>query len=186
MVTEIKKRSGKVVEFDENKIVEAIHGAGKDTGEFGKEESKLLAKQVVKSIETDCTTVEDVQDAVELVLLNSEYKQTAKAYILYREQQFQARKPNIFKERVNLKPYEYPHLDKYKEAIQHSYWLFSEFSYSSDIQDFNTNVTEEERNVIKNAINQSISIETIATLVNLSIDEVKNIIKEHNLDKLSE
>lgn len=152
MVTEIKKRSGKVVEFDENKIVEAIHGAGKDTGEFGKEESKLLAKQVVKSIETDCTTVEDVQDAVELVLLNSEYKQTAKAYILYREQQFQARKPNIFKERVNLKPYEYPHLDKYKEAIQHSYWLFSEFSYSSDIQDFNTNVTEEERNVIKNAM----------------------------------
>src|SRR5699024_3615275 len=98
------------------------------------------------------TTVEDVQDAVELVLLNSEYKQTAKAYILYREQQFQARKPNIFKERVNLKPYEYPHLDKYKEAIQHSYWLFSEFSYSSDIQDFNTNVTEEERNVIKNAM----------------------------------
>src|SRR5699024_6840463 len=51
-----------------------------------------------------------------------------------------------------LKPYEYPHLDKYKEAIQHSYWLFSEFSYSSDIQDFNTNVTEEERNVIKNAM----------------------------------
>ena len=152
MVTEIKKRSGKVVEFNENKIVEAIHGAGKDTGEFGKEESKLLAKQVVESIETDCTTVEDVQDAVELVLLNSEYKQTAKAYILYREQQFQARKPNIFKERVNLKPYEYPHLDKYKEAIQHSYWLFSEFSYSSDIQDFNTNVTEEERNVIKNAM----------------------------------
>lgn len=152
MVTEIKKRSGKVVEFDENKIVEAIYGAGKDTEEFGKEESKILAKQVVESIETDCTTVEDVQDAVELVLLNSEYKQTAKAYILYREQQFQARKPNIFKERVNLKPYEYPHLDKYKEAIQHSYWLFSEFSYSSDIQDFNTNVTEEERNVIKNAM----------------------------------
>ena len=41
-------------------------------------------------------------------------------------------------------------------------------------------------NVIKNAINQSISIETIATLVNLSIDEVKNIIKEHKLDKLNE
>ena len=36
--------------------------------------------------------------------------------------------------------------------------------------------------VIINAINQSISIETIATLVNLSVDEVKNIIKEQNLE----
>ena len=51
---------------------------------------------------------------------------------------------------------------------------------------FEEGFDEKTINVIKNAINQSISIETIATLVNLSIDEVKNIIKEHNLDKLSE
>src|SRR5690625_3265086 len=81
-------------------------------------------------------TVADVQDAVESVLLDSEYKATAKSYILYRAQRDQARKPDIFKHRLNLKPYEYPQLNEYKEAIQHSYWIHTEFNYTSDIQDF--------------------------------------------------
>ena len=45
---------------------------------------------------------------------------------------------------------------------------------------------EEKINVIKNAISEGISIETIAKIVNLSIDEVKNIIEEHKLDKTGE
>src|SRR5690606_4492706 len=97
-------------------------------------------------------TVEDVQDVVETVLLNSEYKATAKAYIVYREKRSQARKPDIFKRRLNLKPYEYPQLNEYKEAIQHSYWLHTEFNYTSDVQDFKVNVTDAERNAIKNAM----------------------------------
>lgn len=60
--------------------------------------------------------------------------------------------PNIFKRRINLKPYEYPQLIEYKEAIQHSYWLHTEFNYTSDIQDFKVNVSEAERNAIKNAM----------------------------------
>lgn len=62
------------------------------------------------------------------------------------------KKPNIFQHRVNLKPYEYPNLIEYKEAVQHSYWLHSEFNYVSDIHDFKVNVTDVERNVIKNAM----------------------------------
>ncbi|MDN6161278.1 MAG: ribonucleotide-diphosphate reductase subunit beta [Atopostipes sp.] len=61
-------------------------------------------------------------------------------------------KRNLFKERLNLKPYEYPELEEYKEAIQHSYWLHTEFNYTSDIDDFFTNVSEAERNAIKNAM----------------------------------
>lgn len=58
-------------------------------------------------------------------------------------------KRNIFEYRKNLKPYEYPELEKYKEAIQHSYWLFSEFNYTSDIQDYKVNISDVERDVIK-------------------------------------
>src|SRR5690606_9862512 len=113
------------------KVVNAISKAGKETGEFDEEVSKSLAQEVVNTlIESDKEelTVECVQDVVEMTLLNSEYKATAKAYIIYREKRTQERKPDIFKQRVNLKPYEYPNLNQYKEAVQHSYWLHTEFN----------------------------------------------------------
>jgi ribonucleoside-diphosphate reductase beta chain len=56
---------------------------------------------------------------------------------------------NIFKKRVNILPYEYPSLLKYKDAIRHSYWLESEFNFTSDISDFKTKITEVEREAIK-------------------------------------
>lgn len=59
---------------------------------------------------------------------------------------------NIFEPRLNLKPFEYPHLVGFKEAIQHSYWLHTEYNFVSDVDDFKVNVTEEERNAIKNAM----------------------------------
>lgn len=151
----VQKRDGSITEFESNKIVKAISKAGKETGEFGVEEAEKLAEETLATLkkeEGQSVDVESVQDAVEIALLNSEYKATAKAYILYREQRTQARKPDIFKHRLNLKPYEYPHLDGFKEAIQHSYWLHTEFNYTSDVQDFNVNVTEKERNAIKNAM----------------------------------
>src|SRR5690625_2092171 len=84
--------------------------------------------------------------------MSSEYKDTAKSYILYREQRNRERKPDIFKHRLNLKPYEYPQLAEYVDAIRHSYWVHTEFNYTSDIQDYKINVTEAERNAIKNAM----------------------------------
>lgn len=56
---------------------------------------------------------------------------------------------NIFKPRVNILPYEYPQLLAYKDAIRHSYWIDTEFNFTTDIDDFKTKVTEEEREVIK-------------------------------------
>lgn len=151
--SKIKKRNGSLVDFQADKITQAIANAGKETGEFGDKESKELTQQVINRLdELDELTVENVQDLVESVLLNSKYKATAKAYIIYRELRSRDRKPNIFKRRLNLKPYEYPQLNGYKEAIQHSYWLHTEFNYTSDIQDFKVNVTESERNAIKNAM----------------------------------
>ena len=56
---------------------------------------------------------------------------------------------SIFDERVNLKPYEYPHLLEFKTAIRQSYWVHDEFSFEGDVQDFRVNCTDAERSVIK-------------------------------------
>ncbi|GFN32423.1 ribonucleotide-diphosphate reductase subunit beta [Paenibacillus xylaniclasticus] len=151
----ITKRNGTIVEFNVEKITNAIEKAGTQTGEFDVTEAERLTQDVLELIENsdyDQLTVEIVQDLVETALLRSKYKTTAKAYIIYREKRNQARKPDIFKHRLNLKPYEYPELIKFKEAIQHSYWLHTEFNYTSDIQDFKINVSEAERTIIKNAM----------------------------------
>ncbi len=151
----IMKRDGSITEFVPAKITKAIEKAGVQTGEFDLKEAEILTSDVLERVSNKKLselTVESVQDLVELALLDSEYKQTAKAYILYRAERMAARKPDLFKYRMNLKPYEYPELAEYKEAIQHSYWLHTEFNYTSDIQDFKVNVTDAERNAIKNAM----------------------------------
>jgi len=56
---------------------------------------------------------------------------------------------NIFKERVNVKPLEYPQLIDFKDAIRHSYWIHTEYNITSDVQDFKVNVNDSEREAIK-------------------------------------
>ena len=65
-------------------------------------------------------TIEEVQDVVETQLMESKFKDAAKAYILYRNKRTQQRQTDLFEKRINLKPYEYPHLDEYVPAIRHS------------------------------------------------------------------
>jgi ribonucleoside-triphosphate reductase len=95
MLEKIKKRDGRVVEFDSSKITSAIAKAGKATSEFGDKEAKkltlhvlTLAHQMRLGEEVD---VEEVQDIVERVLLDTPFYKSAKAYILYREQHAQIR-----------------------------------------------------------------------------------------------
>jgi ribonucleoside-diphosphate reductase beta chain len=97
-------------------------------------------------------SVEEIQDVVEETLMQSQYLNAAKSYILYRNKQAEKRQRNIFEKRINLKPYEYPELYEYVPAIRHSYWIHTEFNFTSDIQDFKTRLTDRERNAIKNAM----------------------------------
>lgn len=55
---------------------------------------------------------------------------------------------SIFEKRINILPYEYPQLLKYKDAIRHSYWIESEFNFTDDISDFKTNISDLERDII--------------------------------------
>ena len=90
MYSQIKKRSGQIVSFNEKRISVAIAKAGKATGEFDSKEANKLAKKVLicaeKIIKDAIPRVEQIQDVVEDVLIRSKYKKTAKAYILYRDQ----------------------------------------------------------------------------------------------------
>jgi ribonucleoside-diphosphate reductase beta chain len=97
-------------------------------------------------------TVEEVQDVVENELMDSEFHDAAKAYIIYRNKRAQMRESNIFEKRINLKPYEYPQLYEYVPAIRHSYWIHTEFNFTSDIQDFKSGLTDVERSAIKNTM----------------------------------
>lgn len=56
---------------------------------------------------------------------------------------------NIFQKRVNILPYEYPELLKYKDAIRHAYWIESEFNFTTDINDYKVNISDNEKEVIK-------------------------------------
>lgn len=56
---------------------------------------------------------------------------------------------SVFEKRTKLKPYEYPELYGYVEAVRHSYWIHSEFNFTSDVQDFQSNTTQAEKSSIK-------------------------------------
>jgi ribonucleoside-diphosphate reductase beta chain len=59
---------------------------------------------------------------------------------------------SIFDKRTAFKPFEYPEVVEYKNAINHSYWLVSEWNFMSDIHDFSVRLTDVQRNAIKNAM----------------------------------
>lgn len=86
----IRKRDGRLVKFDAQKITNAIAKAGAATGEFDEKTARRLTIRVLNLAEKlygdQIMGVEDVQDIVEEVLLSSPYRRTAKAYIIYRDQ----------------------------------------------------------------------------------------------------
>ncbi len=86
----IIKRDGSLVSFDADKIRSAIQRAGAATGEFDANEAFLLTAQVVKVLihkfRAEPPPIEKIQDVVEQVLISANHPQTARAYIVYREQ----------------------------------------------------------------------------------------------------
>ena len=95
MFTQIKKRNGRVAGFDSSKITAAIAKAGKVTEEFDEHTAKKLTLRVLSLAHemqlSNPPEVEEIQDIVERVLIDSPYFKTAKAYIIYREQHAQLR-----------------------------------------------------------------------------------------------
>ncbi len=172
-IQHIRKRDGSIQDFDLKKIASAIEKAMTETGvETAASESVKVADLVQRKTISMCVqsasaepgdeaatrcvdgypAVEEVQDLVEQALMESGYFDTAKAYIIYRNERKKMRERDIFKKRVNMRPYEYPELREYVDAIRHSYWIHTEFKYVCDVQNFHVDVTDVERNAIKNSM----------------------------------
>ena len=134
MVTQIKKRGGQSQPYQSDKITKAVYAAMKAAKDGTKADAEKITRQVNQYLEHEAKsrknfspTVEHIQDRVEIALMSSDYLMAAKAFILYRETHRLARQRDIFKKRVNLKPYEYPELAEFVSAIRHSYWAHTEF-----------------------------------------------------------
>ncbi len=91
-IKKIKKRNGKIDDFDQHKITEAIWKAAQSVGGSDKDLAKQIANQVTAVLEvfykdeTNVPNVEQIQDLVEKILIEGGHAKTAKAYILYRAQ----------------------------------------------------------------------------------------------------
>ncbi len=164
-ITTIIKRDRSLQPFRLEKITSAVAKALTATGSDARAEAGQVADTVLEKIIAVCEsgsdtkvcengvpTVEGVQDLVERTLMELGYLDAAKAYILYRAEHAKERERRIFKKRTHLKPYEYPELTEYVDAIRHSYWVHTEFNFTSDIHDFHVNISDAERNAIKNAL----------------------------------
>ena len=97
-ITTLRKRDGRLVPFDRNKITGAIIKAFNATYRPGGEaEAARLTDEVCSILEIEgvpSPDVEHIQDLVEKVLMDNGYVQTAKAYILYRAERSKVREMN--------------------------------------------------------------------------------------------
>ncbi|TKJ43071.1 ribonucleoside triphosphate reductase [Candidatus Aerophobetes bacterium Ae_b3b] len=95
-ISKIRKRDGRTVDFDQEKITKAVWAAAQAVGGRDRSLAERLSDQVVAILEqrfpAKTPTVENVQDIVEKVLIEDGHARTAKAYILYRKQHESLRK----------------------------------------------------------------------------------------------
>ena len=101
----IQKRNGQIVEFDSHKIQAAINKAFKSCG---KETDAQIAKFVCEELQfrSDVFSVEEVQNIIERQVMKGCHFDVAKAFILYREKQYESR---LIKERID-------YMDKYSSS----------------------------------------------------------------------
>ena len=118
-ITQIIKRDALTNLFELDKITKAIQKAMLSVENGTKNDAIAISNSVNETLlerkqnEPDyIPTVEQVQDIVEYKLMDSPFHDVAKAYILYRNEQTRNRKTNIFEKRLNLKPYDYPALNR--------------------------------------------------------------------------
>lgn len=115
-VRKVVKRSGDVVAFDPKKIIKAVGKALMATGEGNLNDARRVSEKVVQLLNKNykkgsIPEIEQIQDLVERVLMVLDFEETAKAYILYREQHRKIRETEeSLKEAVSL-------VDKYIQEI---------------------------------------------------------------------
>ena len=87
----VRKRDGKLEQFDQDRITNAVWKAAKAVGGKDRDQARKISDQVLAELknrfgEDGVPTVEEIQDLVEKMLIENGNARTAKAYILYRKQ----------------------------------------------------------------------------------------------------
>ena len=87
----VKKRDGRIIDFDQQKITQALFKTLTATGQGDGKKSRKISDRVLKLLnrrfkKEEVPTIEQIQDIVEEVLILEDLIETAKSYILYREQ----------------------------------------------------------------------------------------------------
>ena len=148
----VTKRSGEKELFEleklQNAILKAMEGVDRVNLDSAEKIARSSEQSLFKYEYQKNVSVDDIGDVVENRLMDAGFNDVAKEYILYRSKN----KPNIFKKRVALKPYEYPELVEYVDAIRHSYWVHTEFNFTSDVQDFKVHLDEKEKTAVQRAM----------------------------------
>jgi ribonucleoside-diphosphate reductase beta chain len=146
------KRNGDKVLFESEKIemavLKAMNSVGTVDDEMAEKIARISTKAIFRNNKDHVPHVDEIHDMVENKLMDNGLNDVAKEYIIYRAKN----RPNIFSKRVNLKPFEYPNLNEYVDAIRHSYWVHTEFNFTSDIQDFKVHLNEKERSAVERAM----------------------------------
>ena len=144
---QVEKRNGTIQPWDGTKVIRAVKLAASRTNESVNPSDVLdVVLSTYKNI--DVVKVDDVHTTVENTLMDMKAHNTAREYITYRY----SHKPDIFQPSKAILNYDYPQLLEYKTAIQHSYWLFSEYNYTSDVNDILVRMTEHERESVLRAV----------------------------------
>jgi ribonucleotide reductase beta subunit family protein with ferritin-like domain len=146
---QVQKRDGSIENFQDDKIKRAVALAMSRTDV--KDDS--LKDSVVSFVKNHTSTgelphVDEVHELVEDGLMDAKAFSVAREYITYRGKNM----PDIFCSRTAYKPFEYPHLGSYVDAIQQSYWIVSEYNFSSDIHDFKAVLLPHEKEAVKRSM----------------------------------
>ena len=99
---QVKKRDGRIVDFDSSKIINAVLAAFKEVdgeiSDYAKSKAQNIADYIegyyIEDNDAYIPNIEDIQDLVEKGLMSSKRKDVAKAYVLYREERNKVRSAN--------------------------------------------------------------------------------------------
>lgn len=167
-LSKIQKKNGEIVPFEVEKIENAVQKAINEMEDpdgpiyMGAPErvAEIVCEQLSMIDDLNIPNVMMVHKFVENAMMDLKLYDAARAYFRYRDQH----KLDIFKKRVNIKPYEYPQLLEYIDAIRHSYWIHTEFNYNPDIQDMKVNLKPHDVNLVLRAM--------------LAISQIESAVKE--------
>lgn len=161
ITTTVTKKDGTTQTWEPSKILTAINKASINSKESI---SSTVAEQIIDyvadKLPSSVVSVTDIHKLVENALMHFELFDTAREYISYR----QSTKPDIFRKRSSILPYEYPEVMEFVKAIRDSYWVHTHFTWDTDIADFNNP-------------NTPIHYKTVYTRCALSIAQIEVAVK---------